>query len=126
MAGMTDKESAFVNEYCSNGFNATQAALTAGYSKASARQLAHKVLSKDYIQDSIQAYMAKLQDEALCTTADIVRGLLRESNPDSEDTTPAARVSALKALTDYTGGFDNNQQTIKSTVTVKKADNVEW
>lgn len=56
----------------------------------------------------------KAVEDALCTTADIVRGLMRESmlipdaDDNSPDTTPASRVSAMKVLTEYAGGFDAN------------------
>jgi len=126
MGKMTDKEKIFVNEYCSNGFNATKAAITAGYAENSARQTAYRIMTNDYIQDAIQEFMAKAQEDALCTVEMVVKGLLAETKDDVEGSTQSARVSAWKALTDYTGGFDNNVQTTKNTVTVSKADDAEW
>ena len=41
---------------------------------------------------------------------DIVKGLLIEAQTNGEGSTQSARVAAWKALTDYTGGFDNNTQ----------------
>lgn len=49
----TDKEEMFCREYIIE-FNGSQSAINAGYSERSARQLAYKMLTKDYIQDRIQ------------------------------------------------------------------------
>lgn len=49
---LTDKQEAFVNEYIVD-LNATQAAIRAGYSEASARQIASDMLSKHDIQSRI-------------------------------------------------------------------------
>jgi len=49
---LTDKERLFVQYYLVD-FNATQAAVMAKYSKRSARQLAARLLTKDYIQEAI-------------------------------------------------------------------------
>ena len=60
---------------------------------------------------------------ALCTTEDVVRGLMEECGlgvnekgkrrkPPS-DTNQSSRVSALKALSNFTGGFDKNSQKIE-------------
>lgn len=52
MSDLTDKQAAFVKEYIVD-FNATQAAIRAGYSKDTARQMASETMSKLYIQDAI-------------------------------------------------------------------------
>lgn len=52
----TDKENLFIDEYLNNGFNATKAYITAGYSKNSnnyARQCACQLLAKPYIRDEV-------------------------------------------------------------------------
>lgn len=53
MAELTDKQKAFC-EYYVIDWNATQAAIKAGYSESSARQLASDTLSKHYIQEYIE------------------------------------------------------------------------
>jgi phage terminase small subunit len=53
---LTDKQQRFVDEYLID-LNATQAAIRAGYSEDSARQIASENLSKPDIQDAIQAAM---------------------------------------------------------------------
>lgn len=126
MSNLTDKQRRFVEEYCSNGFNATQAAKTAGYSEKTAQEIGSQNLSKLMVQDAIQEFMAVASKKALLTTEDVVRGLKKEAEYEGEGASPSARVSAWKALTDYTGGFDNNRQKVDTNVTINKADDSEW
>lgn len=54
---MTDKQNAFIAEYLINGFNATQAAITAGYSEDSARAIGCENLTKPDIRKAIQKHV---------------------------------------------------------------------
>jgi phage terminase small subunit len=54
---LTDKQEKFCYEYCLD-FNATQAAIRAGYSESTARSIASQLLTKVNIQDKIK----KMQD----------------------------------------------------------------
>lgn len=112
---LTDKQRRFVEEYCSNGFNATKAAITAGYKADNARQIGSDNLSKVDIQDYIQSFMSKATKKALLTTEDVVNGLLTEAQYCGEGSSQSARVAAWKALSEYTGGFDANKQKIDHT-----------
>jgi phage terminase small subunit len=56
---LTDKRKMFCIEYLRD-FNATQAAIRAGYSESSARQIASDLLSKHDIQDQIQSLSDEL------------------------------------------------------------------
>jgi phage terminase small subunit len=53
---LTDKQQAFVNEYLLD-LNATQAAIRAGYSPATAQQMGSENLSKPVVADAIAAAM---------------------------------------------------------------------
>jgi len=64
---LTDKQVKFCYEYCMD-FNATQAAIRAGYSESTARSIASQLLTKLNIQDEIK----KKQDN-LAETAGISR-----------------------------------------------------
>lgn len=72
------------------------------------------MLKNDKVNSFIVSMTEEVIERALCTTEDIVKALMRESMliPDSDDnspdTTPASRVSAMKVLTEYAGGFDKN------------------
>lgn len=112
---LTDKQRRFVEEYCSNGFNATQAALKAGYKPDNARKTASENLSKPDIQDYIEEFMSKAADKALVTTADVVKGLMKEATMEGEGSTQNGRIAAWKILTDFVGGFDANKQKVDHT-----------
>lgn len=55
---MTKKQKLFVEEYLID-LNATQAAIRAGYSPASARQIADENMSKPYIKEAIEKALAE-------------------------------------------------------------------
>ena len=58
--GLTGKQRAFVAEYLSNGFNATKAAIKAGYSKASAHTEGSRLLRNVKVAGAIaQAFQEK-------------------------------------------------------------------
>lgn len=56
---LTDKEKVFIEAYLVD-FNGANAALTAGYSPKTARQIAANLLSKVYIQDAIKIEVDKI------------------------------------------------------------------
>lgn len=112
---LTDKQRRFVEAYCSNGHNATQAAIASGYSEKTARQVGSENLAKPDIQDAIQEFMSKATKKALITTERLVERLVEESEYMGEGASHSARIAALKTLTDYTGGFDKNKQSVDHT-----------
>jgi phage terminase small subunit len=122
---LTAKQQAFCESYVANGFNATQAAITAGYSEKTAKDIGCENLAKPNIAEYIFEFKAKASEKALVTTEDIVRGLLVEAKGEGEDTSTSSRVAAYKALSDYTGGFDNNKNKTDITSGGKPIKN-EW
>ena len=68
---LTLKQKKFVSEYIKLG-NATQAAIKAGYSKATARSIAAENLSKPYIQEAIESRIKKKQDKAIAQEDEIL------------------------------------------------------
>ena len=110
---LTSKQSAFVEEYCKNGFNATQASISAGYSKKTAKQAGSENLSKPVISEKIEEFKKKAAEKALCDTQWVVKNLMVEAQGMGEDTSSSARVTALKSLSDFTGGFDANKQKVE-------------
>ena len=69
---LTDKEKLFVIEYLVD-FNATQAAIAAGYSKKTARQAATRLLSFVYIQDAIKIEVDKILSNSRTLALKVVR-----------------------------------------------------
>lgn len=60
---LTPKEERFCYEYCID-FNATQAAIRAGYSKKTAHSIGHETLIKPYIQTRISSMKSNLAETA--------------------------------------------------------------
>lgn len=112
MKGLNDKQAAFVREYLVD-FNATQAAIRAGYSKKTAGSQAHDLLKKPEIQDALREGQKRLA-EATETEAEWVRRRLKEEATDySATASHSARVRALELLGKINGIFeaDNKQRT---------------
>ena len=59
MSKLTAKQDAFVKEYLLNGGNATQAAITAGYSKKTANEQGAQNLAKLSIKEAIEKHQKK-------------------------------------------------------------------
>ena len=74
MEKLTDKQIKFCEEYLVD-LNATQAAIRAGYSERSARQIASDMLTKHDIQDYIAERQAALTEKTLITTEWVVKRL---------------------------------------------------
>jgi phage terminase small subunit len=72
---LNPKQQAFVDEYLVD-LNATQAAIRAGYSEASARQIGTENLSKPSIQAAIQAAFEGRADRLGVTQDDVVKALM--------------------------------------------------
>jgi phage terminase small subunit len=100
---LSDKQKAFVEAYltCWNGY---KAAITAGYSEASARHQASRLLSYDNIHEAIQARLAELKmsaDEVLTRLSEHARGSIAdfvtvsEPSTDLEDATDAQDAKAI-------------------------------
>lgn len=75
MPKLTDKQQAFCEEYIVD-LNATQAAIRAGYSEASARQIASDLLSKHDIQEQIQKHQDERSERVQVDADYVLKGLL--------------------------------------------------
>lgn len=74
--GLTAKQRRFVEEYCVD-FNATQAAIRAGYAERSAKEIGSENLTKPNISDAIKARLNELSmtpEEAIKRLTDMARG----------------------------------------------------
>lgn len=93
---LTDKQARFIDEYLIDS-NATQAAIRAGYSVDSARQLGSDTLSKPYIQDAIAEGRAKIAERNAITIDDLLNEL--EQARTAALTSETAQSSAAVAAT---------------------------
>lgn len=104
MAGLTDKQQRFVDEYLID-LNATQAAIRAGYSEKTAKEIGSENLTKPNIAKAITEAQEKLSNKAQVTVEMVVQGLLNEAKDLSEGSTQSARVSAWAHLGKHLGMF---------------------
>ena len=104
MAGLTDKQQRFVDEYLID-LNATQAAIRAGYSEKTAKEIGSENLTKPNIAKAIQEAQSRLSNKAQVTVEMVVQGLLKEAQDYAEGSTQSARVSAWAHLGKHLGMF---------------------
>ena len=71
---LTEKQICFCNEYLID-LNATQAAIRAGYSEKSARQIAQRMLTKDDIQEYLQKIMNDKQSNLIASQSEVLETL---------------------------------------------------
>jgi len=67
MAKLTDKQKLFCETYISNGLNATQAAISAGYKKISAAATAYENLRKPHIAQYVKELQAETAKKLVIT-----------------------------------------------------------
>ncbi len=85
---LSDRHQAFLDEYITNGFNATRAAIAAGYAECSASVRGHLLIRNDKIRERVDAYLSKLgasRDRVLAEMVDIA------INTDMADFEPLLR-----------------------------------
>lgn len=76
VSGITEKQKRFVEEYLID-LNATQAAIRAGYSKKTARQIGEQNLSKLDIQEAIKQRMDEKENELIAKQDEVLKTLTR-------------------------------------------------
>ena len=111
---LTARQTNFVAAYLVDG-NGTQAAIRAGYSPTSARQIATRMMSKASIRAAVaegQGHSAKqLQIERL----DVIKGLLEAVEMAKENGEPAVMVRGLAELAKLLGFYAPELHRIQAT-----------
>jgi phage terminase small subunit len=72
---LTLKQERFCREYLKNGFNGTQAAISAGYSQKTANEQAARLLAKVSIKEFIQKAKKEIDDKDIMTATEILKEL---------------------------------------------------
>lgn len=78
---LTAKQRAFVDAYTTNGFNATQAAIKAGYSVDSAHTIGYENIRKPEIKEEIR----RIMDEHTMTASEVLSRLTEHARGDIGD-----------------------------------------
>lgn len=102
MQELNTKQTRFVEEFTVD-FNASQAAIRAGYSEKSSRAIGCELLTIPDIKTAIQTRVKELSNDALVTRELIISGLLAEAMNYGEKSSHAARVSAWSQLAKVSG-----------------------
>jgi phage terminase small subunit len=124
---LTIKQRLFCKAYLANGYNATQAAITAGYSENCARQIGAELLSKPYIRAFIDQTMEKIEkklDITFETKAELLWKCALRCSGDTEftDFIPTSLISAVAELNKMQGHHAAEKKEVTHDVGNKTAD----
>jgi len=111
MQNLTTKQHRFVEEYVID-FNASRAAISAGYSEKTARSISSELLTKPDIRRAVKTHLDELSTDSYVSREVILTGLLKEAMGRSENSTATSRVSAWDKLAKLSGLYtDTSPQT---------------
>ena len=105
MPKLTEKQKRFCEEYLID-FNATQAALRAGYSPKTAYSIGDENLRKPEIQSEIQTLIQKRSERTGISADTVITELAKIAFSDTEITV-REKIKALELLGKHLGLFDN-------------------
>ena len=97
---LTEKQKRFCDEYLID-LNATQAAIRAGYSKKTAKQIAQQNLTKLDIQEYIKKRMAEKEDALIAKQDEVLQTLTRVLRRQEMDT-------VVVTCKERSSGYDEN------------------
>lgn len=72
---ISDKQKQFCLEFIVD-FNATKAAIRAGYSPNSAKEQGYRLLTKDHIQEELNALKREIKDKTILTILDLDENII--------------------------------------------------
>lgn len=101
---LTEKQKRFVDEYLID-LNAAQAAIRAGYSEHTAKEIGCENLTKPNVAAAVKAAIDKRSDAAQVDAEYVVRRLRMEAEREGDEASHSARVSALGLLGKHLGMF---------------------
>ena len=99
MAELTDKQRRFADEYLANGFNATEAALAAGYSPKTARKIGSENLRKPAVREYLDERMTAKEESLIAKGDEVLKYLtkvMRGEEPEQRVTTYDGGVSVVE------------------------------
>ena len=105
MPKLTEKQKRFCEEYLID-FNATQAALRAGYSQKTAYSIGDENLRKPEIQSEIQTLIQKRSERTGINADSVIKELVKIAFAETE-ITGKEKMKALELLGKHLGLFDN-------------------
>ena len=115
-SGLTQKQERFADGVAGHG-NGSQAARDAGYSEASATAISTENLSKPSVLARVRQKSAEYARDADLKAQDVIDGLLKIIDEDSDPKTATARVQALHHLGRYFGMFVDRHEVLHRDMT---------
>ena len=100
----TAKQQRFIDEYLID-FNATQAAIRAGYSSDTAKQQGSRMLTNVDVRAAIDDAIRERSSRALVSQDAVLLGLLEEARHTGDGSSHSARVSAWAHIGKHLGMF---------------------
>ena len=113
---LTPKQSAFVDAYCSNGGNATQACITAGYSVKTAQEMGAQNLLKLIIKNAIELRQKPIAEKFKVTREYLVEKL---NNVIMDDVKDSVYIKAIEVLAKMTGLNEPEKIELSGTIKTK-------
>jgi len=110
---LSPKQIAFCDAYLANGFNGTQAAITAGYSPKTANEQASRLLANVNIQKYIKSKQEPLAEKFKVTREYLVEKL---NNVILDDVKDSVYIKAIEVLAKMTGLNEPEKIELKTTM----------
>lgn len=117
MDKMTARQKRFCDEYLVD-MNGAQAAIRAGYSEKTARQIAQENLTKPYIAEYIRKRMEKLERSTVADAQEVVEFLSSVLRGEMEDMTGRERMKAAELMAKRWGILTENMRISGATVKI--------
>lgn len=102
---LSDKQIRFVSE-CLVDLNGAGAAVRAGYSQNSARQIATRLLTKVHIRVLVQEKQKEAEERLQIRRDDVILGLLRAAQEAKEAGSPMGMVAAYREIGKMLGYYN--------------------
>jgi len=104
------KQDQFCREYIID-FNATKAAIRAGYSEKTAREQAYRLLTKAHIRERVAALKKELNDSDMLEASDVMRMLLEDHEAAKELKQMGPAVRSIELIGKRFAMFTDKYQT---------------
>jgi len=112
---LTTKQRIFCKAYLSNGFNATQAAITAGYSENCAQEIGSENLTKPLIKEFIEKHIEQIEQKFDITFEKKLKALwkiVEAAQPkEAQELHPSLLISAIGELNKMQGHYKQKEIT---------------
>jgi phage terminase small subunit len=99
---LNTRQEAFISEYLVNGFNATRAATTVGYSARTAQEQGARLLSNVIIQKKIQTFREEMEKKTTLTLESLLIRIQKLADSSKKD---SDKLKALDMLMKHLGGY---------------------